>query len=156
MLNYGYIFRLIFIPPYTQSLTISNLLWSIAVDDYILKLITIIFKIFVIMMPIRLLPIIKRVCQLFTILSLKIILYIYFDLGKSISVHWSYISIISMLCTYSTMVVLHVRIISGSKKSHWSFFVCRLYGVQRHWFNGLCETMVDSFIQITTECCKFI
>lgn len=56
-----HIFRLIFIPPYTQP-TISNLLWSIAVDDYILKLITIIFKIVVIMMPIRFLPIIKRVC----------------------------------------------------------------------------------------------
>jgi len=53
--------RLIFIPPYQQPLTISSLLWSIAVDDYILKLITIIFKIIVIMMPIKLLPIIKRV-----------------------------------------------------------------------------------------------
>uniref|UniRef100_A0A2S2Q8U2 RING finger and transmembrane domain-containing protein 2 n=1 Tax=Sipha flava TaxID=143950 RepID=A0A2S2Q8U2_9HEMI len=52
-------FGLIFIPPNTQP-TISNLLWSIAVDDYILKLITIIFKIIVIMMPIRFLPIIKR------------------------------------------------------------------------------------------------
>jgi len=53
-------FGLIFIPPFTQSLTISNLLWSIAVDDYILKLITIIFKIIIIMMPIKILPIIKR------------------------------------------------------------------------------------------------
>lgn len=56
-------FRLIFFPPYSQPLTISSLLWSIAVDDYILKLITIIFKIIVIMMPIRFLPIIKRVCR---------------------------------------------------------------------------------------------
>lgn len=61
LMDYVYISRLIFIPPFTQSLTISNLLWSIAVDDYILKLITIIFKIIVIMMPIKVLPIIKRV-----------------------------------------------------------------------------------------------
>jgi len=61
LMDYVYISRLIFIPPLTQSLTISNLLWSIAVDDYILKLITIIFKIIVIMMPIKVLPIIKRV-----------------------------------------------------------------------------------------------
>ncbi|XP_050522064.1 RING finger and transmembrane domain-containing protein 2-like isoform X2 [Daktulosphaira vitifoliae] len=53
-------FGLIFVPPYIQPLTISNLLWSIAVDDYILKLITIIFKIIVIMLPIKFLPIIKR------------------------------------------------------------------------------------------------
>ncbi|XP_050432880.1 RING finger and transmembrane domain-containing protein 2-like [Adelges cooleyi] len=53
-------FGLIFIPPYIQPLTISNLLWSIAVDDYILKLITIIFKIIIIMLPIKFLPIIKR------------------------------------------------------------------------------------------------
>ncbi|VVC35349.1 Zinc finger, RING-type,Zinc finger, RING/FYVE/PHD-type,Zinc finger, RING-type, conserved site [Cinara cedri] len=52
-------FGLIFLPPKTQT-TISNLLWSIAVDDYILKLITIIFKIIVIMLPIQILPIMKR------------------------------------------------------------------------------------------------
>ncbi|CAI6374630.1 unnamed protein product [Macrosiphum euphorbiae] len=53
-------FGLIFIPPSTQSLTIINLLWSIAADDYILKLITIVFKITVIVIPIKVLPIIKR------------------------------------------------------------------------------------------------
>ncbi|CAI6374649.1 unnamed protein product [Macrosiphum euphorbiae] len=53
-------FGLIFTPPSTQSLTIINLLWSIAVDDYILKLITIILKIIVMLMPIKVLPIIKR------------------------------------------------------------------------------------------------
>ncbi|XP_060858595.1 RING finger and transmembrane domain-containing protein 2-like [Metopolophium dirhodum] len=53
-------FGLIFIPPSAQSLTIINLLWSIAADDYILKLITIIFKIIVAMMPIKVLPTIKR------------------------------------------------------------------------------------------------
>ncbi|XP_029348042.1 RING finger and transmembrane domain-containing protein 2-like [Acyrthosiphon pisum] len=53
-------FGLIFIPPSTQSLTVINLLWSIAADDYILKLTTIVFKIIVIMMPIKVLPIVKR------------------------------------------------------------------------------------------------
>jgi len=71
------IFRLIFIPPYSQSLTISSLLWSIAVDDYILKLITIIFKIIVIMMPIRLLPIIKRVRSLLYYCFHKLYIYIF-------------------------------------------------------------------------------
>jgi len=61
LMYYVYISRLIFIPPSTQSLTIINLLWSIAADDYILKLITIIFKIIVMLMPIKVLPIIKRV-----------------------------------------------------------------------------------------------
>ena len=61
LMYYVYISRLIFTPPSTQSLTIINLLWSIAADDYILKLITIVFKITVIVIPIKVLPIIKRV-----------------------------------------------------------------------------------------------
>jgi len=61
LLYYVYTSRLIFIPPSTQSWTIINLLWSIAADDYILKLITIIFKIIVAMMPLKVLPISKRV-----------------------------------------------------------------------------------------------
>uniref|UniRef100_A0A1B6JYG0 RING-type domain-containing protein n=1 Tax=Homalodisca liturata TaxID=320908 RepID=A0A1B6JYG0_9HEMI len=42
---------LVFIPPYVQPLTVSDLLWLVAVTDFILKLITIIIKILLTLIP---------------------------------------------------------------------------------------------------------
>ncbi|XP_076276198.1 ring finger protein, transmembrane 2 isoform X2 [Lasioglossum baleicum] len=46
--------------PYTQPLTIWELLWSILITDFILKLITIISKVFLTCLPSKLLPLRKR------------------------------------------------------------------------------------------------
>lgn len=52
---------LILIPSYTQPITLWELLWSVAITDYILKLITIVFKVILTCMPVRILAFQKRV-----------------------------------------------------------------------------------------------
>ncbi|XP_043523537.1 RING finger and transmembrane domain-containing protein 2 isoform X2 [Frieseomelitta varia] len=46
--------------PYSQSLTIWELLWTVLITDFVLKLITIIFKVFLTCLPSKLLPLRKR------------------------------------------------------------------------------------------------
>ncbi|CAL7944442.1 unnamed protein product [Xylocopa violacea] len=46
--------------PYTQPLTIWELLWSVFITDFVLKLITIIFKVFLTCLPSKLLALQKR------------------------------------------------------------------------------------------------
>ncbi|XP_078042280.1 ring finger protein, transmembrane 2 isoform X1 [Augochlora pura] len=46
--------------PYTQPLTVWELLWSVLITDFILKLITIICKVFITCLPSRILPLRKR------------------------------------------------------------------------------------------------
>lgn len=77
-------------------------------------------------------------------------------LGKSISVHRSHVSTVSVLCADSAVVVLFAGIVSGSEKGHRRISIGRLYGVQRHRSDGLRETLVDGFVQITSERRKFI
>lgn len=82
-----YIFRLIFMdnPMSTQALTIGNLLWTVIVNDYIFKMITIAIKIIVVMLPIRCVPLIKRV-RMFTFMCL-----IYLISTKTIQCVFKYI-----------------------------------------------------------------
>lgn len=51
---------LVFIPPYTQPLTVWNLLWIVGVTDFVLKLITIIVKIGVAVLPSVVIPYQRR------------------------------------------------------------------------------------------------
>lgn len=46
---------------YTPPKTISQLLWTVAVTDYVLKLITVAFKVLMTLFPVRILPFQKRV-----------------------------------------------------------------------------------------------
>lgn len=52
--------NLIFIPPYKQPVTVWALLWTAGLTDFILKLITIIFKILLTMLPVRIIPFQRR------------------------------------------------------------------------------------------------
>lgn len=51
---------LVLIPPYTQPITVWELLWSVAITDFILKLITIVFKVILTCLPVKLLAFQKR------------------------------------------------------------------------------------------------
>ncbi|XP_015513385.1 ring finger protein, transmembrane 2 isoform X1 [Neodiprion pinetum] len=51
---------LVLIPSYTQPITLWELLWSLAITDYILKLITIVFKAILTCLPVRILAFQKR------------------------------------------------------------------------------------------------
>ncbi|CAH0388332.1 unnamed protein product [Bemisia tabaci] len=51
---------LLLIPPLIQPVNFGDLLWLVAITDFNLKLITIMIKIFVILLPVRLLPTLKR------------------------------------------------------------------------------------------------
>ncbi|XP_012253632.2 RING finger and transmembrane domain-containing protein 2 [Athalia rosae] len=51
---------LVLIPSYTQPITLWELLWSVAITDYILKLITIVFKVILTCLPVRILAFPKR------------------------------------------------------------------------------------------------
>lgn len=64
----GYVFEdeklylnLVFIPPYKQPATVWALLWTAGLTDFILKLITIIFKILLTMLPVKVIPFQRRV-----------------------------------------------------------------------------------------------
>lgn len=70
----GYIFEeeklfsnLIFIPPYTQPLSVWDLLWTVGITDFILKLITIFLKILIVALPAQLIPYQKRVSIVYDI-----------------------------------------------------------------------------------------
>ncbi|PNF24345.1 hypothetical protein B7P43_G11915 [Cryptotermes secundus] len=57
---------LVFIPPYTQPLSVWDLLWIVGVTDFVLKLVTIILKVSIAALPVFLLPYQKRgKCYLF-------------------------------------------------------------------------------------------
>ena len=50
-----------FIPPYSQPLSVWDLLWIVGVTDFVLKLITIILKISIAALPVVVLPYQRRV-----------------------------------------------------------------------------------------------
>lgn len=57
---------LVFIPPYSQPLSVWDLLWIVGVTDFVLKLVTIILKVSVAAFPVALLPYQRRgKCYLF-------------------------------------------------------------------------------------------
>lgn len=57
---------LVFIPPYSQPLSVWDLLWIVGVTDFVLKLVTIILKVSVAALPVVLLPYQRRgKCYLF-------------------------------------------------------------------------------------------
>ncbi|PNF42611.1 hypothetical protein B7P43_G01282 [Cryptotermes secundus] len=57
---------LVFIPPYTQPLSVWDVLWIVGVTDFVLKLVTIILKVSIAALPVFLLPYQKRgKCYLF-------------------------------------------------------------------------------------------
>lgn len=56
--------NLIFIPSYTQPPSMWDLIWMVGITDFLLKLITILFKIAIVAIPAQLLPYQKRVCIL--------------------------------------------------------------------------------------------
>lgn len=55
--------NLIFIPPYTQPLSVWDLLWTVGITDFFLKLFTIFFKIIVVTLPAGLIAYQKRVSK---------------------------------------------------------------------------------------------
>lgn len=64
----GYVFNedyfysnLVFIPPYTQPLSVWDLIWTVGITDFILKLITILIKIVIILLPPIIIPYQKKV-----------------------------------------------------------------------------------------------
>ncbi|KAF2900662.1 hypothetical protein ILUMI_05525 [Ignelater luminosus] len=52
--------NLVFIPPYKQPATVWALLWTAGLTDFILKLITIIFKVLLTMLPVKVIPFQRR------------------------------------------------------------------------------------------------
>lgn len=53
--------NLVFIPPYKQSTSVFDLLWTALITDFILKLVTIVFKILLTMLPGRVIAFQRRV-----------------------------------------------------------------------------------------------
>lgn len=56
--------NLIFIPPYTQPLSVWDLLWTVGITDFFLKLFTIFVKIVIVALPGNIIAYQKRVCLL--------------------------------------------------------------------------------------------
>jgi len=51
----------VFIPPYSQPLSVWDLLWIVGVTDFVLKLVTIILKVSIAALPVVVLPYQRRV-----------------------------------------------------------------------------------------------
>lgn len=54
-------FRLIFVPPYSAPIDIWEVLWIVSVTDFVLRLITILFKLIFVALPQQLLAFQKKV-----------------------------------------------------------------------------------------------
>lgn len=61
-IHFEYNIRIFF--PYSQLLSIWELLWTVLITDFVLKLITIIFKVFLTCLPSKLLPLRNRVSSI--------------------------------------------------------------------------------------------
>lgn len=93
---------------YTQPLSISELLWSVVITDFVLKLFTIICKSCLTYLPLKLLALQKRVSRYVfrSVMLFNYNLSINLVSGEILPYGGSNISTLSMCCTYSTMVVL--------------------------------------------------
>lgn len=111
----------------TQPLSISELLWSVIVTDFVLKLITIVFKVILTCLPVRMLAFHKRVSNSFLCLQEFLLLIINIYLGKILCDGRSYISTLSLCCTNSTMDILFERNISRLRKNSRNFLICSIY-----------------------------
>jgi len=54
----------VFIPPYSQPLSVWDLLWIVGVTDFVLKLVTIVLKVSIAALPVIILPYQRRVSWL--------------------------------------------------------------------------------------------
>lgn len=114
----GYVFNedyfytnLVFIPPYTQPLSVWDLIWLVGITDFILKLITILIKIVVIILPALIVPYPKKV-NIITIRFFSKLLNVVFCSGEVVFTDRSYVAVISQYCSDSTLVVLFIGILS--------------------------------------------
>ena len=109
-------FRTIFLPSGNVE-SFSELLWIVAVNDFILKFVAVIFKLMIVMLPGNFLPYRKRVRYYYVavfsmnnfwyqIIQNQLMTYILYHLGELLFIHWNEQPNASKSCAYSSLAHL--------------------------------------------------
>lgn len=135
----GYTFDLHAFAPYAEPLTIWDLLCYVTVMDFFLKLITIMCKVLLTCLPVRLLAFQNRVSILILTRNYVWKLFIQYGQdeihrsisGQILSYGGSNVSTLSMCRACPTVVVLPVRDVSRSRENRRNFLFSDVYHEQR-------------------------